>query len=119
MNTQVVGVSIDSQFSHKGWLATGAITPDKTLRHPLVADLSKNISRDYGVLNDAGFALRGTFVIDPKGKIRAYSCVDAPVGRNVDDTLRLVQALQYVEKAGGKEVCPVNWKPGAAAIKVG
>ncbi len=115
-----MGVSVDSQFSHKGWLSSGGITETKKLNHPLVADLTKNISRDYGVLKEeAGIALRGTFIIDGKGKIRHYSCEDAPIGRNVDEVVRLVKAYQHVEKAAGKEVCPANWKPGAAAIKVG
>lgn len=115
----MIGVSIDSQFSHKGWLESGGITEDKTLRHPIVGDLTKSIGRDYGVLNEAGFSLRGTFIIDPKGKVRAYSCCDAPVGRNVDEVLRTLQALQHVDGAGGAEVCPVNWKPGTSALKVG
>ena len=115
-----MGVSIDSKFSHKGWLETGAITPSKKLNHPIVSDLTKNISRDYGVLNEqAGIAMRGTFIIDPKGKIRSYSCCDAPVGRSVKETVRLLTALQHVDAAGGKEVCQVDWNKDSKAIKLG
>ena len=113
-------VSVDSQFSHKGWLATGDITPSKTINHPLVADLTKNISRDYGVLAEgAGISMRGTFIIDNNGKVRNYSCADAPVGRNVSETVRLLQAFQHVDKAAGAEVCPAGWTLGSDAIKVG
>lgn len=92
------------------------MTDSKSLNHPIISDLTKNISRDYGVLNDGGIALRGTFLIDPKGKIRYYECNDAPVGRNPSNVLRVLHALQHVEKHG--EVCPVNWDKGQQAIKV-
>ena len=85
------------------------------MKIPLVADLTKSISRDYGVLLDeAGHSARGTFIIDPKGIVRHLSVNDPPAGRNVDEFLRLVQAYQYADKHG--EVCPVGWKPGKATI---
>ncbi len=120
LNTQVLGVSTDSHFSHKAWLESGTLTDDKSINHPIVADFNKTISRDYGVLNDQeGFAFRGTVIIDPKGNIRFYTVSDAPVGRNADEIVRTLQALQYVDQAGGKEVCPVNWAPGSDALKIG
>merc|ERR1712000_358474 len=86
---------------------------------PLIADVTKNISRDYGVLindgPDAGVALRSIFLIDPNQNVRQITINDLPVGRNVDETLRLLQAFQYHEKTG--EVVPCNWKPGSATMK--
>jgi alkyl hydroperoxide reductase subunit AhpC len=109
-NCQLVGCSTDSKFSHKEWLASGKITADKTLHHPVLADFTKNISRDYGVLNDAaGFAFRGTFIIDPKGKVRHYAANEALVGRNPDEVYRVLKGLQQVDAGGG--ACMVNWQP--------
>jgi alkyl hydroperoxide reductase subunit AhpC len=91
------------------------------LEFPLVADITKSISRDYGVLvEDAadglnGVALRGTFIIDPKGTVRNIQISDEAVGRSVDEVIRLLQAFQYVEKHG--EVCPSDWKPGHKSMK--
>jgi peroxiredoxin (alkyl hydroperoxide reductase subunit C) len=88
------------------------------LSYPLLSDFNKNISRDYGVLvEDEGVALRGLFIIDPNGVLRQITINDLPVGRSVDETLRLVKAFQFVEKHG--EVCPANWDPkkNASTIK--
>ena len=114
-NCQVIGASVDSQFSHLAWIET----PRKQgglggLKYPLVADLTKKISADYGVLLDGGISLRGLFVIDQKGIIRAITIHDLPLGRSVDEALRVLDALQHFEKHG--EVCPANWKPGEATI---
>ncbi|CAK9299279.1 unnamed protein product, partial [Gordionus sp. m RMFG-2023] len=117
INTEVVAVSTDSHYSHLAWINL----PRKSggLGHldiPLLSDFSKTISRDYGVLIDEpGIALRGLFIIDPKGIIRHLSINDLPVGRSVDETLRLVKAYQFVEKHG--EVCPANWTPDSPTIK--
>lgn len=117
---QIIGASIDSHFSHFQWTAQ----PRKKgglgdISIPLVADTTKVISRIYGCLmtegEHAGVANRATFIIDGKGILRHASYNDLPVGRNVDEFLRLVQALQYTDKHG--EVCPAKWKPGAKAIK--
>jgi len=119
VNAQVIGCSVDSKFSHQAWLQSGTLIKDKTLRHPIIEDLTKNISRDYGVLNEAaGIAMRGVFIIDPKGNIRSYTVNDAPIGRNADEILRTLQAVQHVESNAG-EVCPASWTPGAETIKVG
>jgi alkyl hydroperoxide reductase subunit AhpC len=108
IGAEVVGVSTDSHFSHLAWVNT----PRKTgglggLHYPLLSDFHKNISKDYDVLIDKeGIALRGLFIIDPNGTIRQMSVNDLPVGRSVDETLRLIKAFQFVEKHG--EVCPVS-----------
>ena len=115
---EVLGCSIDSQFSHLAWIQTprekgglGGLT------YPLVADLTKKISADYGVLLDGGIALRGLFILDQKGIVRAITVHDLPLGRSVDETLRVLDALQHFEKHG--EVCPADWKKGGATIKPG
>ncbi|BFY98907.1 hypothetical protein BsWGS_01947 [Bradybaena similaris] len=117
MNTEVVGVSTDSHFSHLAWINT----PKKKgglggLNYPLLSDFNKTISSDYGVLvEDEGLALRGLFLIDTSGIIRHITINDLPVGRSVDEVIRVVQAFQFFEKHG--EVCPANWKPNSATIK--
>ncbi len=114
-NCQVIGVSVDSQYSHLAWIETPRAKGGLgDLKYPLVADLTKKISADYGVLLDAGISLRGLFVIDQKGIVRAITIHDLPLGRSVDESLRVLDALQHFEKHG--EVCPADWKPGAATI---
>lgn len=115
---EVLGCSIDSQFSHLAWIQTprekgglGGLT------YPLVADLTKKISCDYGVLLEGGIALRGTFIIDKSGVVRTITIHDLPLGRSVDEALRVLDALQHFEKYG--EVCPAGWTKGAATIKPG
>jgi len=127
-NTQVIGVSTDQEFSHWAWLNTdknkGGI---KGVKYPLVADTNKTISRDYGVLDgldydEEGFevmtgeqvAFRGLALIDLDGKVRHYLVNDMPLGRNVDEVLRMIDALQHFEKHG--EVCPANWSKGKDAM---
>jgi peroxiredoxin (alkyl hydroperoxide reductase subunit C) len=115
-NAQVVGVSVDSHFTHLAWKNTprdhGGIGQ---VNYPLVSDLSKSISRDYGVLLDDGIALRGLFLIDKEGVIRHALVNDLPLGRNVDEVLRVLDALQFTEEHG--EVCPANWREGEEAMK--
>ena len=115
-NCEVVGVSVDSQFSHFAWKNTpvdqGGIGQ---VKFPLVADLSKNISRDYGVLLNDSVALRGLFLIDKEGIVRHAVINDLSLGRNVDEALRMLDALQFTEQHG--EVCPANWKEGDEAMK--
>merc|ERR1711962_1569769 len=117
LNCEVVGVSTDSHFSHLAWINQ----PRKQgglggLQYPLVSDFNKEISREYGVLiEEAGIALRGLFIVDPQGVLRQMSINDLPVGRSVDETLRLIKAFQFVEKHG--EVCPANWTPDTPTIK--
>ena len=113
---ELIGVSVDSQFSHWAWRNTpvkqGGIGP---VGFPLVADLTKNIARDYGVLFNEAVALRGTFLIDREGVVRHAVVNDLPLGRNVDEALRMVDALQFTEKHG--EVCPANWAKGKEGMK--
>ena len=108
---EIVGVSIDSQFSHFAWKNT---KPEEggigNIKFPLVADLSKNIARDYGILFNEEVALRGLFLIDREGIVRHCVINDLPLGRSVDEALRMVDALQFFEENG--EVCPANWKKG-------
>ncbi len=116
-NCEVIGVSVDSHFTHLAWKNTpvekGGIG---NIQYPLVADLSKKISLSYGVLlEDVGVALRGLFLIDKEGIIRHQLVNDLPLGRSVDEALRILEAIQFHEQHG--EVCPANWKPGEEAMK--
>eukprot|EP01101_Sappina_pedata_P010776 TRINITY_DN687_c1_g1_i1.p1 TRINITY_DN687_c1_g1~~TRINITY_DN687_c1_g1_i1.p1 ORF type:complete len:196 (-),score=102.63 TRINITY_DN687_c1_g1_i1:137-724(-) len=117
INCEIVGISVDSAFSHLAWVNTpkreGGLGP---INFPLVADLTKKISKDFGVLmEEAGHSLRGTFILNESGVIRHLSMNDPPVGRNADEVLRLVKGYQYVDVNG--EVCPASWNPGAPTIK--
>ena len=131
---QVIGCSVDSKFSHWAWRNTavenGGIGP---VKYPLISDISKSIARDYGVLLgtqeavvatengemdttiNGDVALRGTFLIDKAGLVRHANLNDLPLGRNVDEVLRLVDALQFTEEHG--EVCPAGWNKGSQGMK--
>lgn len=115
-NCELIGISIDSPYSHFAWKNTpikeGGIG---NIQYPLVADLDKSISQEYGVLLDAGIALRGLFLIDKEGIVRHQVVNDLPLGRNVNEALRILHALQFTEKHG--EVCPANWNKGEEAMK--
>jgi peroxiredoxin (alkyl hydroperoxide reductase subunit C) len=112
-NTEVLGVSVDSQFSHLAWVQTDRKNGGLgDIAYPLVSDLNKTIARDYQVLDEgAGIALRGLFIIDPEGVVMHSTINNLPVGRSVDETLRVLQAFQYVQ-SHPDEVCPANWTPG-------
>lgn len=115
-NCEIVGISIDSHFSHLAWKNTsindGGIG---NIQFPLVADLDKSISENYGVLLDVGIALRGLYLLDKEGVIRHQVVNDLPLGRNVDEALRTLDALQFTEEHG--DVCPANWKKGDDAME--
>lgn len=115
-NVQILGASVDSHFSHFAWRNTprdqGGIGP---VAYPLIADLDKKVSQAYDVLIDGGVALRGLFLIDKEGVVRHQVVNDLPLGRSVEEAVRMVDALQYFEKNG--EVCPANWKRGDRSIK--
>src|SRR3989339_1336355 len=115
-NVEVIGVSIDSHFSHLAWKNTainnGGIG---NVQYPLVADITKNISRDYDVLINESVALRGSFLIDKKGIVQHQVINNLPLGRNIDEMLRMVDALQFTEQHG--EVCPAGWTKGKAGMK--
>lgn len=116
-NCEVIGVSVDSKFSHVAWksmpLEKGGVG---NLGYPMVSDLTKSISRDYDVhIEGAGIALRGSFLIDKSGTVMHQVVNALPLGRNVDEMLRMVDALQHFEANG--EVCPAGWNKGKAAMK--
>jgi len=116
-DVEVIAVSIDSAFTHQAWRNTpvnkGGIGP---VNYTLVADIKHDISRAYGVEHpEAGISLRGTFLIDKKGIVRSQAINDAPIGRSVEEILRLVDALQHHETHG--EVCPAGWQKGNASLK--
>ncbi|KAI9337937.1 thioredoxin-like protein [Obelidium mucronatum] len=119
LGAEVIGCSVDSKHSHLAWINQ----PRKTgglgeMKIPLISDITKQISSDYGVLieqgGDIGLSLRGTFIIDPKQIVRHISINDLGVGRSIDETLRLVEAFQFNDKNG--EVCPAGWKKGAKSM---
>ena len=115
-NAQLIACSVDSWFTHAEYTkkprAEGGLGP---MAIPMLSDITKDISRDYGVLTpDNAISFRGTFIIDKKGNLRHSSINDLPVGRNPEETLRLVQAFQHVDEHG--EVCPAGWSPGKAAM---
>lgn len=111
LNTQVIAASTDSWYSHLAWLSQprnqGGI---QGVRYPILSDFNKTISRDYGLLLPDGTALRGTFIIDRQGAVQHASVNNLGIGRNVQEVVRLVSAVQFVEEHG--EVCPANWQSG-------
>lgn len=116
LGVEVVAVSIDSKFTHNAWRNTPV---DKggigAVKYTMAADISHTIARDYDVESAGGVAFRGAFIIDKKGMVRAQLINDLPLGRNIDELLRLVEALQFHEEHG--EVCPAGWKKGDAGMK--
>ena len=114
-DVQLLSCSVDSHFTHLAWRQKprreGGLGD---IAYPMLADLNKQISRDYGVLLDGGVSLRGLFLIDKEGVVRHQLVNDLPLGRSVDEALRLVDALQFFEQNG--EVCPANWQVGDLTI---
>ncbi len=112
---KVIGVSVDSEYAHLAWKKTptdqGGLGP---VKFPMVSDLTKTIARGFGVLLGGAVALRASFLIDKAGNIRHYVINDLPLGRNVDETLRMVDALQFHDEHG--EVCPAGWKKGSEGM---
>jgi len=105
-NCQVLGASVDSVYSHMDWMKDLG-----QLKFPLISDMTKRISRDYGILlEEKGISFRGAFIIDPEGILRSYTVNDLSVGRNVEEVIRIVQAFQT------GELCPVGWKPGEKTL---
>lgn len=115
-NVEVLGVSVDSHFTHLAWKNTprnkGGIGK---VKYPLVSDLDRSISKNFGVLFNESLALRGLFLIDKAGIVRHALVNDLPLGRSVEEAIRVVDALQFTEKYG--EVCPANWHEGDDAMK--
>ena len=113
---EVIGVSIDSEFTHLAWknvkTSDGGIG---NIQYPLVADITKEIARSYGILFNEAVALRGLFLIDQEGIVKHSVVNDLPLGRSVNEALRMVDALQFSEEHG--EVCPANWHAGEEGMK--
>ncbi|WVZ09090.1 hypothetical protein V8G54_022436 [Vigna mungo] len=118
LNTEILGVSVDSVFSHLAWVQTDRKSGGLgDLKYPLISDVTKSISKSYGVLiPDQGIALRGLFIIDKEGVIQHSTINNLAIGRSVDETKRTLQALQYVQE-NPDEVCPAGWKPGEKSMK--
>lgn len=114
-NVEVIAISIDSVYTHLAWRNTpvekGGIGH---VNYTMVADIKHDVARAYGVENEGGVALRGAFVIDRQGKVRSQNINDLPIGRNIDELLRIVDALQFNEAHG--DVCPANWEKGRKAM---
>ena len=111
LGVEVVAVSIDSQFTHNAWRNTsvndGGIGP---VTYTMAADVNHDICRAYDVESAGGVAFRGAFIIDPEGNVRSQLVNDLPLGRNIDELIRLVEALQFTDEHG--EVCPAGWQKG-------
>jgi alkyl hydroperoxide reductase subunit AhpC len=116
LGVQILGVSVDSHYTHLAWRNTPRAEGGLgEIEYPMLADLNKEISRAYDVLLPSGIALRGLFLIDKNGVVRHQLINDAPLGRSVEEALRMVKALQHVEAHG--EVCPANWTEGSRTMK--
>ena len=115
--TELLGISTDSVYVHKAWHDTSDTI--KKVEFPLVSDQNGNIAKLYGTyLEDQGVSLRGTFLIDPKGVIKSIEIHHNTLGRNIQETLRKLDAAQYIQK-NGEQACPANWKPGERTLKPG
>lgn len=115
LGVEIYGISTDTHFTHKAWHDTSETI--RKVQYPLVADPTTTLARNFDVLiEEEGLALRGTFVIDPEGKIKLFEVHDNGIGRDAKELLRKVQAAQYVA-AHPNEVCPAKWTPGAATLK--
>jgi NADH-dependent peroxiredoxin subunit C len=117
LGAEVISVSTDTEFVHKAWYDNSP-TIGK-IKFPMLADPTGKVCRDYGTyIEDEGLSLRGTFVIDPQGVLKAYEIHDNSIGRSADEIIRKIQAAKFVEEHNG-EVCPMNWKPGEKTLKPG
>lgn len=117
MNVEVLSISTDTAFVHKAWWDNSPTI--KKIKFPMVADPTGKICRAYGTyIENEGLSLRGTFVIDPDGILKAFEVHDNDIGRSSDETIRKIQAAQFVKEHPG-EVCPMNWKPGGKTLKPG
>lgn len=117
LNTEVLSISTDTVFTHKAWHDTSPAI--KTINFPMVADPTGNLCRAFGTYIDhEGLSLRGTFIIDPDGIVKTMEIHDNSIGRSASETVRKLQAAQFVREHGG-EVCPANWKPGSDTLTPG
>jgi peroxiredoxin (alkyl hydroperoxide reductase subunit C) len=117
LGVEIISISTDTEFVHKAW--HDASETIKKIKFPMLADPTANISRAYDVyIPEAGLALRGTFIINPDGILKAYEVHDNSIGRSADELIRKIEAAQFVYTHGG-EVCPASWKPGKKTLKPG
>lgn len=117
INTEVISVSTDTGFVHKAWHDSSETI--KKIRFPMLADPTASVCKAYGTyIEEEGLSLRGTFIIDPDGILKAYELHDNSIGRSAEELMRKIQAAQYVHAHGG-EVCPAGWKPGAKTLRPG
>lgn len=117
LNAEVLSVSTDTEFVHKAWWDNSETI--KKIKFPMLADPTGKICKDYGTyIAEEGLSLRGTFVIDPEGILKAYELHDNSIGRSAGELIRKVQAAQFVREHGG-EACPANWKPGEKTLTPG
>jgi NADH-dependent peroxiredoxin subunit C len=117
INTEILSVSTDTAFVHKAWKDNSETI--KKINFPMIADPTGRMCRNYGTyIRDEGLSLRGTFVIDPEGNLKAYELHDNSIGRSTNELLRKIKAAQFVEEHGD-QVCPVNWEPGNDTLKPG
>ncbi|MDE1870903.1 MAG: redoxin domain-containing protein [Candidatus Micrarchaeota archaeon] len=117
LGAEVLSVSTDTVFSHKAWHDTSPAI--KKITYPMIADPAAKLSREFGTyIEDEGLSLRGTFIVDPEGYVRALEMHDNSLGRNIAETLRKLKAAIHVREFPG-EVCPVNWEPGKKTLKPG
>ncbi len=115
LGVDIYGISTDTHFAHKAWHDTSEAI--KKVKYPLVGDPTATLARNFDVLiEDQGLALRGTFVIDPEGKIKLFEVHDNGIGRNAEELLRKVKAAQYVASHPG-EVCPAKWREGESTLR--
>ena len=117
MNVEVLSVSTDTEFVHKAWHDNSPAI--KKVNYPMLADPTGKICKLFGTyIREEGLSLRGTFIIDPDRKLKAFEIHDNSIGRSADELIRKIQAAQFVREHGG-EVCPANWKPGSKTLKPG
>ena len=117
LNAEVLSVSTDTEFVHKAWYDNSATI--KAIKFPMLADPTGKICKDYGTyIEDEGLSLRGTFIIDPEGVLKAYELHDNSIGRSATELIRKIQAAQYVNEHKGN-VCPASWAPGVDTLKPG
>jgi len=120
INTELIGISVDSEYSHLAWISA----PKEErglggkLNYPLLSDIKHTISKNYKVyIEDSGYSLRGLFIIDTQGVLRHYSVTDNSIGRSIPETLRILKAIQHIDKSGGDVACPINWNPGSRTLE--
>lgn len=117
MNVEVMSISTDTTFVHKAWHDQSPAI--KKIKFPMAADPTGNLTKSFGVyIDEAGLALRGTFIVDPYGILKAFEVHDNSIGRNADELVRKIQAAQYVAEHRG-EACPASWRPGAKTLTPG